>query len=94
VWLLVVIFLPVIGFILYFLIGTKQKRKYIPPEVSQADNICPLPAPPVTNILISSCLFHDLLGPESIKLRPEPVDPGENVCLGRYENNGPVPEDG
>ena len=27
VWLLVVIFLPVIGFILYFLIGTKQKIK-------------------------------------------------------------------
>ena len=27
VWLLVVIFLPVIGFLLYFLIGTKQKIK-------------------------------------------------------------------
>ena len=27
VWLLVVIFLPVIGFLLYFLIGRKQKIK-------------------------------------------------------------------
>lgn len=28
VWLLVVIFLPVIGFILYFLIGRNQKVKF------------------------------------------------------------------